>query len=166
MDIPSISVITSSLKGAVDISKGMLSLQNLNELSSLAVELNSKLIDAQQAIFEINDERHSLLEKIKELENEIATSNNWDLEKVRYQLMSPWPGHPVSVYHLKKTCSNGEEPHWLCPNCFQQSKKSILNTNQNKGDQVHLVCSQCNTKIRTHWNAIDGPQYAEDVKKN
>jgi hypothetical protein len=165
MDASSIAAITTALSGALDITKGMLSLKSQAELSSFAIDLNSKLIDAQQAIFAVNDERQKLLDKIRELEKRIEQAEDWAVEKGRYQLISPWPGRPVSVYHLKKASANGEEPHWLCPNCFQQRRKSVLNTNQKKGERVHLVCGICKTSIDTGWNGIAGPQYAEDIGK-
>ncbi|CAH1386556.1 hypothetical protein [Candidatus Nitrotoga sp. M5] len=166
MDISSITAITTALKGALDITKGIASLHNHAELSALSIELNSKLIEAQQAIFAVNDERQRLIDKVRELEDQIAQSSEWESEKTRYQLMSPWPGQPVSVYHLKKSHANGDEPHWLCPNCFQQKSKSVLNTNQKKGERVHFVCSVCNASINTGWNGIGAPQYAEDIGEN
>lgn len=165
MDPSSITAITTALKGALDITKGIISLNNQVEFQTLAVELNSKLIEAQQAIFEVNDERQRLIEEIRELRSQIENTNEWESEKVRYYLMSPWEGSPISVYHLKESHSNGEKPHWLCPNCFQAKKKSILNTNKKKGERVHLVCSVCKAAIDTGWNSIGGPQYAEDVGK-
>lgn len=165
MDISSISAITAALSGALDITKGMLSLKSQADLSSLAIDLNSKLIDAQQAIFAVNDERQRLLDKIRELEKKLEQVDDWELEKARYRLMSPWSGKPVLVYLLKKSSANGEEPHWLCPNCFHQRRKSVLNTNRENGARVHLVCPICRTSINTGWNGIAGPQYAEDVVK-
>ena len=162
MDITSITAVTSALKGALDITKGIVSLKNQADLSSLAIELNSKLIEAQHAVFAVNDERQRLIDKVRELEQEIDQSKNWESEKLRFQLMSPWPEKPVSVYHLKKSHANGEEPHWLCPNCFQDGKKAILNTNKKKGEYVHLVCSVCEASIDTGFGP---PQFAEDVEK-
>ncbi|VUD69424.1 hypothetical protein TDB9533_04793 [Thalassocella blandensis] len=164
VDVSSITAMTSALNGAMDIKKGLLSLKSQAELQALSIELNAKLIEAQQAIFEVNDERQKLIDQIKTLQSKIDEMRDWEKESSRYTLISPWPGTPVTVYHLKKSESNSEKPHWLCPNCFQNKKKSILNTNQKKGERVHLVCSVCKATINTGYNGIGGPQYAEDIK--
>jgi len=165
MEPTGILAITQALKSAVDITKGIMSLKNQSEVQSHVIELNSKLIEAQQAIFLISENYGQAKERITELEDQISKMNNWDHERSRYTLKSPWPGVPVSVYHLKKSHANGEEPHWLCPTCFEAGQKSILNTMQKKGERVHLSCSLCKALINTTYYSIGGAQYAEDIKK-
>jgi hypothetical protein len=166
MDPSGILAITSALKSAVDITKGIMSLKNQSEVQAHVIELNSKLIEAQQAIFAISESHGQAKDRIKELEEQISKMNNWDHEKARYTLKSPWPGVPVTVYHLKKSHANGEEPHWLCPNCFEVGRKSVLNTMQKRGERVHLSCPSCKALINTTYNGIGGAQYAEDIEKN
>lgn len=165
MDATGISAAMGALKGAIDVTKGIVSLKNQTEIQAKSIELNSKLIEAQQAIFAINEERQQLLDRIGVLEAQLKSLNNWNSEKEKYVVKSPWPGTPVSVYHLRKLHANGEEPHWLCPNCFQGQRKSILNTNQKRGEHVHLVCSVCKASIDTGFNHVGEAQYAEDIER-
>ena len=164
MEYSVIITAINALKGATDITKGIISVKSEADKTAIQLELNNKIIEAQQAIFDINEEREKLLNKVRLLEEQMSSFDSWKVEKERYILKSPWPGRPVRVYHLKKSHSNGEEPVWLCPNCFQNKQKYILNTNQNRGERVHLICSKCKTKIDTGFNGIDGPEYAEDIQ--
>ena len=165
MDPSSITLILGSLKSAVDISKSMLQLKAKTDIQASVIELNSKLIEAQQGMFALNEQYTEALNKIRDLQSEIEKFNKWEEEKVRYTLISPWPRHPVLVYHLRKSHSNGENPHWLCPNCYQNNRKSILNTDKKKGEFVNLCCPACKARINTNYNGIDGPQYAEDIEQ-
>lgn len=163
MDPSSITTALSALKGVFDVANGLRSFKNKAELDALAIEFNGKLLEAQQAMFAVNDERQHLIDKIRALEAQLSDKEEWEREKVRYALKSPWAGSPVSVFHLMKKFADGEEPHWLCPNCFQNKKKSILNPHHKTREPVHLVCSVCKASINVGFNGIGGAQYAEDV---
>ncbi len=90
-------------------------------------------------MFELNVEKQKLIEEVVVLKAQLSSVNDWENEKSRYVLMSPWSGSPVSVYHLLEANSKGENPHWLCPNCFHQKKKSVLNTNQKRVKEFILI---------------------------
>lgn len=129
------------------------------------LEAQEQIMNLREGALELQEENQELKNRIRDLEKKLIEIDEWNKEKERYVLKSPWPGSPVSVYHLKQSHSNGEEPHWLCPNCFQVKRKSILNTNQKRGEFVHLVCSVCKASIDTTYRGIGGPEYAEKVKK-
>src|ERR1700704_1933690 len=43
--------------------------------------------------------------------------------------------------------SNGEPAHYICTNCYQQSKKSVLSHMQSAGGLYVITCSSCNAKM-------------------
>jgi hypothetical protein len=108
MDIGSIAAAVNSLRTAGDIAKGLISLNTMTEVQSMAIELNQKIIEAQHQIFAANAAQTALVERIRDLEGHIARMKDWDAQKQRYQLVTPYSGIPV--YALKKSMSEGEGP--------------------------------------------------------
>lgn len=160
MDIASIGTAVSSLRAAGDIAKGLISLKTMAEVQAKAIELNEKIIDAQHRIFEANATQTALIDRIRELEGQVAKMKDWDAQKERYQLKTPHPG--IAVYALKKAMSNGETAHYLCANCFQNGKRSFLQYGDREG-WVTIVCSACRSEHRTRWRGLGPHKYAEDI---
>lgn len=68
---------------------------------------------------------HTLLfEKVRELEAQSQSLQTWQSEKHRYELKTLSDG--VTAYALKKDAKPPEVAHLLCPDCYQQGSKSIL----------------------------------------
>lgn len=124
MDMGSISAAVTSLRIAGDIAKGLVSLHTMAEVQSKAIELNQQIIDAQQQIFTANAAQTALVERVRDLEGQIARMEDWDAQKQRYKLAAPFAG--CMVYALQKSMSDGEPPHYLCTSCFQKAQRSIL----------------------------------------
>ena len=95
------------------------------DVQSKAIELQQIILSAQSSALAAQSEQFSLLNKISELEKEVARVKAWEEQKQRYALVSPWQG--AVTYALKKASSNAEPPHWICANCYEDGRKSILN---------------------------------------
>jgi hypothetical protein len=91
------------------------------------IEAQEQIMNLREGALELQEENHELKQKIKELENIIQFSENWENEKRRYTLVNPWKG-PAQVYALREDSANSEAPHMLCTNCFEQKKKSHTHT--------------------------------------
>jgi hypothetical protein len=161
IDMGSIAAAVSSLKGASDIAKGLLSLHTMTEVQSKAIELNQAIIDAQHQIFAANAAQSQLVERVRQLEGQIAAMENWDAESQRYKMATPYSG--VTVYAVQKTMSNGEPPHYLCANCFQSRKRSILANSTAKDGHIAIVCAACKFVAQTRWRGVGPAKYAEDI---
>jgi hypothetical protein len=162
MDMTSIAAAASSIKALGDIAKGLMSLHTMTEVQSVAVELNGKILDAYHQIFAANEAQSELVERVRELESQVARMKDWDAQKERYQLVTPFAGIPV--YALKKAVSGGEAPHYLCANCFQKGQRAFIHHSKNKVGFVTLVCSACRFEGLTNWRGVHPDNYAEDVK--
>jgi len=66
-------------------------------------------------------ERSSLVEKIKELEAEIVNLKRWDAEKERYKLIEVGSG--AYAYVITSEAQGSEPEHLLCPTCYEHAKK-------------------------------------------
>lgn len=161
MDFGQIAGAVSSLKVAGDIAKGLMSLHTMAEVQSKAIELNEKIIAAQHQIYEANAAQTTLIERVRELEGQIAAMKNWDAEKQRYKLATPYSG--VTVYALQKSMSDGEPPHYVCANCFQNRKRAILANTVAKDGFVAIVCAACKFVAQTRARGLGPAKYAEEI---
>ena len=170
IDMGSIAAAVSSLKGASDIAKGLLSLHTMAEVQSKAIELNQAIIDAQHQIFAANAAQSALAERVRQLEGEIARMKDWDAQKERYKLAAPYPG--CMVYAPQKSMSNGEPAHYICAACYQKGQRSILQgvEGRPRKEGGRLMGSYncpnptCKSEAFTGYMDAPAPQYFEDIK--
>jgi hypothetical protein len=125
-------------KSMMDVAKG---LKDIND----ATVRNSVVIDLQEKILSAQAQQMTLLERVSQLERQIADSQAWASEKARYQLQELPPG--VFVFVLKSDMANGEPEHRLCATCFNNGKKSILQSfGQDQGLET-ILCPICKTDL-------------------
>jgi hypothetical protein len=144
VDATSIAAGISGLKAAFDITKGILELKTMTDVRSKVIELQQVILSAQNDAIGAQQHIMSLLQEKERLTGEIERFKSWDAEKLNYELTEYQPG--VLAYKLKASVS--EQPlHWLCPHCFQQSQKSILQTQQRDRRLDGLVCGRCKNEL-------------------
>jgi hypothetical protein len=89
------------------------------------------------------------LEEIATLKAEIKKFGDWDAEKQRYELKSA--GHGVVAYMLKPEVRGTELPHWLCPTCFEKSKKSYFQFSTSMSGRGSVYrCKSCEGHMTTN----------------
>src|SRR5438045_1906145 len=118
VDVSAIAAAINSFKAAKDIAESMIGLRDAAAFQGKLIEFQSKIIDANNAAFAAQEERSALLEKIRELEQEVANFEAWETEKQRYDLKEVWPG--AFTYVLKSDASGADPVHWICTNCYQK----------------------------------------------
>ena len=106
-----------AIKTAFDLAKGLKDIDDTARRNAAVIELQEKILSAQQA-------QAALVERVGELETEVAGFEKWEAEKERYQLTDF--GGNTFAYALKPEAANGEPPHRLCPNCYQKRQKALL----------------------------------------
>jgi hypothetical protein len=124
VDVSAIAGAVNALKAAKDVIEAMIGMRDDAAFREKQLELQSKMLDAHNAIFAVNDERAQLINKIAALENQIAEMNDWNEEKQRYKRVSI--GRLVSAYVLNEVETPNMADHWLCANCFDGRRKSHL----------------------------------------
>jgi hypothetical protein len=160
VDVTAIAGTVSALKGATDIAKAMVGLRDAKVLQAKVLELNAKILEAQSSAFVANEERSALIERVRELEEEMARLKAWGAEKERYELKELRRG--LFAYILKEGKEEREPPHALCATCYQRGIKSFLQTS---GDQmVHdhsWKCPTCGFSAKNQFRNM-----AELIKKS
>lgn len=127
------------------------------------IEAQEQIMALREGALELQEENQELKRRIHELELRLQAIDDWKHEAERYCLAKPWGG-AAQVYALRGELANGEEAHYLCPNCFHSKKKSILTPNK-KNAWVLMVCPACKATLETGYKGIGGPQYVENIEK-
>jgi Zn finger protein HypA/HybF involved in hydrogenase expression len=146
MDMGSIAATISGLKNIGEIVNSILDAKASNAINAAVSEVQSHLMSVQREALTANSEQFAMIEEIRNLKEKIAEMEAWGTEKQRYYLKSPWPG--TVVYALRESLSNGEPPHWICTNCYNDGMKSILTQQQDGNAVVSFLCPKCKTSFR------------------
>jgi predicted nuclease with TOPRIM domain len=149
-DLTAIAQGLSALKAIKDIGEAMIGVRDAAAFRERQIEFQGKIIEAQDAIFSIQQERSSLIEKIGELEEEIANLKKWDTEKQHCKLVEVGLG---SFAYVITQEAQGSAPEYLiCPACYEHGKKSIVQAMtqaaqhaSGRGDE--RTCPDCKTKV-------------------
>ncbi|MDE9463537.1 hypothetical protein [Xenorhabdus bovienii] len=125
------------LKSTVDTVKGIQSLHVDYSVKEKTFELLSKLMEIQSILI-------SAKERIIELEDEKKQKENWELEVSKYELISPAAG---SFIYRVKDFEQGDQPKiYLCPTCYGEKKKSMLQFHKMTSmysKMANLICHTC-----------------------
>ena len=138
MDMASIAAAAQSLKVAADIAKGMSELKTAAEIQSKVTDLQREILAAQSGALAAQSEQFAMMEKIRELQREVARVRAWEETKQRYQLYEPSKG--TFVYALKEGAHGADPSHWICTRCYDEGKRSILQLKTVGVEHDHYVC--------------------------
>jgi primase-polymerase (primpol)-like protein len=143
VDMMAIQGAITGLKTATDIAKGLLHLQSLAEVQTKVIDLQSAILAAQSSALTAQSDQFAMIQRVRDLEEEIARVKAWEEEKQRYQLITPWPG--CHVYALKESSKGTEPPHWICTQCYENGMKSLLHDTQHWDRQIKQIiqCHRC-----------------------
>jgi hypothetical protein len=135
----------SIFKSLYDSAKALKDINDATIRNGAIIELQEKILAAREA-------QTALLERISELEKEVASFKTWEDEKKKYEMKVIGPGS--IVYALKSHIHGAEEPHYICANCYEDGKKSPLQRNpanpigaQHFGERDTYRCFRCHLSV-------------------
>ena len=151
IDMQSIAAAVGSLKTAADITKTMIELKGAADVNAKAIELQSIILSAQSSALAANSEQFTLLQRVRQLEEELAKPKQWETEKQRYELVSLEGDGSVFAYRLKEDAAGTEPSHYICAHWNEERKKSLLqSTKYDSGRAVSLRCPRCEHDFYIH----------------
>jgi hypothetical protein len=133
-------------KTAFDIAKGLKDIDDATRRNAAVIELQEKILAAQSA-------QAALIEIVPKLEDEVAGFETWYAEKQRYELKEF--GRGAFAYALKVDAQRGEPAHLICPTCYENHRKSLLQIEPGNHARTALgivparSCPVCKTKVAT-----------------
>lgn len=129
----------SAFKTLFDLAKGLKDVSDAATRNAVAVELYEKIMVAHAA-------QSALLERVRDLEAQVASFKDWEAQEQRYELKQLRDG--VFAYTLKEGVEPPEEPHHLCANCYGDRKKRVLQkVLLDVGRAEVLACNGCGAEI-------------------
>jgi hypothetical protein len=148
-----IFIAITSLRSALDIAKAMVSLRDAETVRAKSIELQGIILKALNESIEAREAYAAQIDRVRALETEVADLKKWDAEKERYELKTVGIG--AVAYMLKPEARGSEAPHWLCPTCFAQDKKSFFQgTPATEASHRFYLCRSCKGTIMgetPHW---------------
>lgn len=144
-DMAAIAGLMSSLNAALNIGKAAMDLRDGAAVQSKIIDLNRQIFSALDSAIATKSEHLTMLDRIRELEQEIAKLRTWDGEKQRYELKDVYLG--ATAYALKPSDQSGEPPHWLCTACYSKAQKSILQPAKPSRSGRYWTCPACTNTI-------------------
>jgi hypothetical protein len=144
-DMIAISSAATGLQAAGHIVKSLIGLKITSEVQAKIMELQAVIFAAQGDALAAQAEQFTLAQRVRDLEAEVTKAKAWEAEKERYQLQEFPTG--AFAYSLKSEAANGEPPHRICANCYQEGHKSILQTiARHSGGEV-AECLRCKARL-------------------
>jgi hypothetical protein len=129
----------SGFKGLLDAAKAIKDINNAVVRNEASIGLQQQIIAAQEAYA-------TLLQEKRDLETKVASFENWETEKKRYQAQQFEPG--ITVYVLKEDMAAGEPIHHACPQCYANRKARILQaTGFTSGMRENRICNECKSEF-------------------
>ena len=144
-DLASIASAASGLQSAGQIVKTLVGLKVSSEVQAKVIELQAVIMAAQGDALAAQSDQFALLERIRKLEAELAETKAWDAERERYQLQE-FPAGALA-YVLKADAANGEPSHRICPKCYNEGHKSLLQVKTKRGGGERVECHRCNSDL-------------------
>ena len=142
----------TALNGLAASVKALSSLKS-EGLQELRAELLGQVVDAHQAVLELQSTAMTLQteaaaceKRVAELEEENRRFRDWESERDRYELKELRQG--AFAYVAKETGAQGDKPlPHLCAHCFQNAYRSILQLTEYEGRTPVLTCPRCKNRL-------------------
>jgi hypothetical protein len=150
MVIAEITVVIKSIKAALNIAKGMKSLNDTVVRNESVSKLLDTLISLQMQALEVQSQAQALDIENFEMKRKLLEAEDWKKTEENYKLKDL--GANVYVYAYNKEGDSREPMHYLCPNCFSDKKKSILQCKDVYDAEVLYDCLACKSEIRYNSN--------------
>jgi hypothetical protein len=156
-DAQQVAGALGSLKAAADIAKAVMGAKVDFAVKEQVMSIQQSLLEAQQAMLAMQEAMADANKRARQAEEALVAANDWAKEKERYKLFSPYAG--AVVYAMKESVANGEVPHYICTNCYEQRRKSILSYVKLPDSLYALRCSVCKRDAPTNFRNAGHAKY-------
>ena len=139
MVIAEASAIVTSLKTTIGIVKGLKSSYDAKTITQAQSQILEHLFALQVDALALQEKHSALIHEKEELIKKIEQFEQWGNTESEYELKEIKPG--IFVYSYKKSQQSVIPMHWLCAQCWNDHKKSILQSGFH--DKSVYNCPRC-----------------------
>ena len=159
-DVGSFEQLSEFLKSAGDVAKTLLGLGQSKSVKSELSEIVAVVGMATMAAATAQTDYLAAGRRIRELEEENLRMKAWDAEAEQHQLQEVDVGAFALVY--QPAVDNPQPVHWLCTNCAEAKRKSILQlvdsvVGLNRSVSSIYGCARCDMRFRVGRNVAPNP---------
>jgi hypothetical protein len=158
VDASSVAGLVSTLKSLGEVASATLKLRDRRMIDEKLVEINGIVLAATQYALAAHAAQSECADRVRGLEAQIREYETWAAEQEKYELAEISPR--VFAYARKEAMRGTEPMHWLCAGCFQQRKKSILQSEGVSWEIEPFSCSTCKAEIKIVRAGQGGPNIA------
>ena len=124
VDMAAIAGAATSLKTAIDISKIALSLRDESLIRTKVLEMQGEISSALASAIAAQTDQLAILQRINDLEKEVAQLKAWDADKQRYELQNvglgslayvvkkPWRKFNLRMKYVLHAISMARNPYF------------------------------------------------------
>ncbi|MGL5799273.1 MAG: hypothetical protein ACRCYN_04290 [Plesiomonas sp.] len=146
MDLTAFKTTVDTIKNTLETLHKVVRIKGDITADRAAAEVYSKLNTVQSQLLSLYREYEAVSRSKDTLENELKALKSSAVERSRYELHALPVGSVV--YRLKPEHQNAELSHYLCPVCFGNNIKSMLQVGGNENWHTTLRC------LRTDCQAV------------
>lgn len=140
-----IAQFISAVSHVTNIAKTLLQERDEAKRNAAYSELIGALADTKAQYLAVVESKQSLLDANEALKKQVSEYDKWEQESARYVLKKV--DLRSFVYALHPDKKSGQPPHWLCPNCYKDRKKSVLQCDAQKPLSGVFKCHSCGAEI-------------------
>jgi conserved hypothetical protein len=155
MDFSSISSGIQAISQIKQLFDALKDGENRLEAQTIQIQLTDAIFNVQQSLMEAQQNNYQLQEENRKLSKQLAAIKDWEGIKENYQLHSFSYRDTVgsTVYKLKESKVSQELPlHYLCPRCFENKIKSMINLERFFSSGRIYACPNCKAEYREFVN--------------
>ena len=137
-----IAGMLATVTAAHELAKSVIGGKIDSAVKAKASELADSIIGLQGAIFTLQAKNHELLDKNRDLQEQLNGLHQWEATADNYELTEVCNG--VLLYSLRKNATT-EPHHYICPACYSNGHKSILSksTKTTRGTDYSCAATDC-----------------------
>lgn len=145
MAIAEISALVAGIKTTVDIITNLQSSHDSATILQAQTDVLEHLFTIKAEALTLQEKHLAIIHEKDELIKKIAQFEQWAKTESEYELQDIGDG--TFVYTSKNSQESGVPTHWLCTQCWDDRKKSILQR-QRPRCASKLVCPRCGFEFR------------------
>ena len=135
----------TATKTALGMASAIQKLSTDTRINEAVIEIQRGILEAQGSVMEANDRIGELAAEKDKIQKELIEIQDWTVDAARYEMTEVVSG--IIFYKLKAGQAGSEPSHYLCPNCFMNRKKSLLQRPTNTS--LEYKCHPCGFTART-----------------
>lgn len=160
VDMAAIAGAASALKSAYDLSKAAIGLHDTAMMRAKVAEMQGEISSALASAIMAQTDQMAILQRVSDLEKQVADFEEWDREKDKYKLYHL--GWVTYAYMLKPNTRGSEPPHWVCTKCYSEREIYIIQMILSNGQK--FCCPNCKNNIvpsTTAFGAAGAPKWLD-----